>query len=318
MSSGSVADADAPRLLEFSRPFLQGVAGFTAGAVSTALLHPLDLVKTRFQVDEANNRRGAYGIRGTLASLRSTLRLDGVRGLYRGLTANLAASTLAWGLYFWWYSLIKDAMLAHQQQQQFGGGASDAGPSAAAEARLSAGHHLVASALAGALASVITNPLWLVKTRMCAERAGDAGAYRSLWDGLARTYRGEGVRGLYRGTVPALFGVSHGALQFMAYEEMKRVWGAAPEGGSRKLGPLEYSVMAVSSKLFATVCTYPYQVVKARLQNDRKKDDRIYKGSIGTIRRIFVREGFRGFYKGLGPNLIRVLPGTGMAKLLGA
>ncbi|KAJ1566689.1 hypothetical protein HK405_008824, partial [Cladochytrium tenue] len=250
MSSGSAAvasDVDAPRLLKFSRPFLQGVAGFTAGAVSTALLHPLDLVKTRFQVDEANNRRGAFGIRGTMASLRSTLRLDGVHGLYRGLSANLAGSTLSWGLYFWWYSLIKDAMLAHQQQRKIGSGVSagDAGPSTAnTRARLSAGHHLAASALAGALTSVITNPIWLVKTRMCAERAGDTGAYRSLWDGLARTYRGEGVRGLYRGIVPALFGVSHGALQFMAYEEMKRAWGAAPDGGGRKLGPLEYSVMA--------------------------------------------------------------------------
>lgn len=43
-------------------------------------------------------------------------------------------------------------------------------------------------------------------------------------DGLTSIYRTEGISGLYRGTSLALFGVSNGAIQFMAYEEMKR-WG---------------------------------------------------------------------------------------------
>lgn len=43
-------------------------------------------------------------------------------------------------------------------------------------------------------------------------------------DGLKSTYHSEGIFGLYRGTSLALFGVSNGALQFMAYEKMK-VWG---------------------------------------------------------------------------------------------
>ena len=92
------------------------------------------------------------------------------------------------------------------------------------QVRLSPPQHLFASALAGAITAFFTNPIWLMKTRMCADRASDANAYRSLTDGLLKTYRGEGIRGLYKGLVPALFGVSHGALQFMAYEEMKSWW----------------------------------------------------------------------------------------------
>jgi solute carrier family 25 folate transporter 32 len=43
-------------------------------------------------------------------------------------------------------------------------------------------------------------------------------------DALAKIYRAEGVRGLYKGFVPGMFGVSHGALQFMTYEEMKNYY----------------------------------------------------------------------------------------------
>lgn len=80
---------------------------------------------------------------------------------------------------------------------------------------------------------------------MCATDRTDPGAYKGLFgkkmfilsyvfftyallinfcylDGLYQIARYEGIKGLYKGMIPALFGVSHGALQFMAYEELKK------------------------------------------------------------------------------------------------
>ncbi|KAI9017065.1 mitochondrial carrier domain-containing protein [Gaertneriomyces semiglobifer] len=268
----------------------QAIAGFIAGAASTVLLHPLDLVKTRFQVDASTHR---------LSSLQAFKSIwnheNGVKGLYRGVSPNFAGATLSWGMYFWWYSHIKDWMRKEPGEQ------------------LGPGQHLVASAEAGALTAVCTNPFWVIKTRMCATRAGESGAYKSLLDGLSRTYCEEGLRGLYKGLVPALFGVSHGALQFMAYEEMKRRRVEMMAGKDlNKVDTPEYLAMAAISKIFATVCTYPYQVVRARLQFQHGSHQQavVYKGVIGTVRTIFKHEGLRGFYKGLGINVIRVLPGT--------
>ncbi|KAJ3131164.1 Serine/threonine-protein phosphatase pp1 [Physocladia obscura] len=250
---------------------------------------------------DESTKRGAFGLRGTIKTFNLIRASDGINGLYRGIGANLAGSTFSWGLYFLWYDLIKTQMQNSLVSDNFGNSSIVKTNNTS---HLPASYHLVASALAGATTCLFTNPFWLIKTRMCADRASDPGAYRSLWDGLRRTYLGEGVRGLYKGLPFAIVGVSHGAVQFVAYEEMKK-WNA-----SRKLGSTDIAVMSISSKVFAMVVTYPYQVAKARIQNQRGNTEAHYRTSFETIARIFKGEGIRGFYKGIGPSLIRVLPGT--------
>lgn len=120
----------------------------------------------------------------------------------------------------------------------------------------------------------MANPLWVVKTRMCTTSFNTPDAYTGLLDGLKRLYVEEGVRGLYRGMVPALFGTSHGAIQFMVYEEMKKQRNdlrkkkgiISTDELNAKLSQTEYLVMAATSKVIASAVTYPYQVLKSRLQ----------------------------------------------------
>lgn len=70
---------------------------------------------------------------------------------------------------------------------------------------------------------VLTNPIWVVKTRLCAWMPQvEAPHYRSLIGGVVHIARHEGLAGLYRGLLPGLVGVAHVAVQFMAYEELKR------------------------------------------------------------------------------------------------
>lgn len=102
------------------------------------------------------------------------------------------------------------------------------------EYRTSAGQHLLAAAEASAITAMMTNPIWVVKTRVFATSAHDPNAYNGLWReynvkitvltsaSLKRIYKGEGWRGLYRGSLLALVGVSNGSIQFAAYEDIKR------------------------------------------------------------------------------------------------
>lgn len=143
------------------------------------------------------------------------------------------------------------------------------------------------------------------------------GAYSSFVSGVRQIYHTEGVPGFYRGLVPALFGVSQGALQFMAYERLKvfrsRSGHATPSGDvstgtGRKLGNFDFLALSSLSKLFSGCLTYPYQVVRSRLQT--YDSHLFYRGPVDAVVRIWAQEGLAGFYKGLGPNLFRVLPST--------
>ncbi|KFM69780.1 Mitochondrial folate transporter/carrier, partial [Stegodyphus mimosarum] len=102
-------------------------------------------------------------------------------------------------------------------------------------------------------------------------------------------------------------GVSHGALQFMAYEEMKKKYISYYQlPVDDKLGTNQYLSFAALSKLFAASVTYPYQVIRARLQDQYKE----YSGVLEVIKRTWRYEGLKGYYKGLVPNLLKVTPAT--------
>lgn len=287
---------------------LAGIGGATA---STITFHPLDLVKIRLQVDVASHKEAIVG-RAIRAS-RYIMATDGLTGFYRGLTANLAGNCASWGLYFAWYTWIKGHMA---------GGHSAITESGAST--LSPLQHLVAGAAAGALTQCMANPLWVVKTRICTTSRGDVSSYRGLIDGLVQISREEGIRGLYKGLAPGLLGVTHGGLQFMAYEEMKRrrlnmrheeIGGAV----TAKLSSTEYAVMSSTSKIFALGITYPSQVLRSRLQQlpgashlGAAGAPRMvsYTGLADAFQKIIATEGVHGFYKGFGPALLRVLPGN--------
>ena len=79
------------------------MAGISGGVVSTLLLHPLDLLKVRFAVDDGSQGRTKYtSIRSAMSTIVHT---EGVRGLYRGVTPNVVTAGSSWGSYFLFYQV---------------------------------------------------------------------------------------------------------------------------------------------------------------------------------------------------------------------
>jgi len=266
------------------------VAGMSGGVVSTVLLHPLDLLKIRFAVDDGKVGKQNYS--GLGQAVKSIVRLEGVRGLYRGVVANTVTSASSWGSYFLFYQSIK-----HKMQ----GGIS--------KTQLSSTAHLVAASEAGLLTLIITNPITVVKTRLCLQHRGKAMGtsvhYKGMRDAFSKIVQHEGLSGLYKGFVPGLCGVIHGAIQFMVYEDLKCHYNNYHRKAiDSPLSPTAYLSCAVISKLVAAVTTYPYQVVRARLQDTGCA----YSGTWDCVRSTIRYEGLAGLYKGMTPYLFHVMP----------
>ncbi|KAL4019937.1 hypothetical protein IC575_018699 [Cucumis melo] len=92
--------------------------------------------------------------------------------------------------------------------------------------------------------------------------------------------REEGFAALYKGIVPGLMLVSHGAIQFTVYEELRKVIANSRSKGTRVdaqssgelLNSGDYAVLGGTSKIAAMLLTYPFQVIRARLLQFRKRN----------------------------------------------
>ena len=265
-------------------------AGVVSGSLSTITLHPLDVIKVRLAVDDGKSKAHKQ-YRGLVNATSCIYKYEGFSGFYKGITPNIVGNGASWGLYFFFFQGIKSWM-------QGGDATVDIGPI----------KHMLAGGEAGILTLSITNPIWITKTRLILQYEGKSRQqYKGMVDAIIKIYKREGLRGLYKGFVPGIFGVSHGALQFMAYEEMKTAYNKSKNRSiNYKLHTYEYIVFSALSKIIAVVATYPYQVLRCRLQDQHST----YNGVIDVIKKTAEIEGARGFYKGMFPSLLRVTPAT--------
>lgn len=168
---------------------------------------------------------------------------------------------------------------------------------------------------------------------------------------FVRIWQEEGVRGFYRGLVPSLLGVSHVVIQFPLYEQIKYHYrtsilasmehetGLTQRAGQRDGPDLRSSQILVASsvsKMLASVVTYPHEVIRTRLQIQRRgppdahngRDWRpkpgaalngasaaSYPGVIGIFKEVLKSDGPSGFYRGMGVNLLRTVPNSALTIL---
>jgi hypothetical protein len=189
------------------------IAGLLAEASSCVLWVPIDVIKERMQVQA---RGGAWYYPSARAALATIVRVEGVRGLYRGYGATLASFGPFSALYFALY----EALLPPVRERLRADGASAA----------------VAAAVAGAAASVATNPLDLAKLRLQVQRgraAADPGGatpfqYHHTAHALAAIVREEGPAALLRGAAARVaFHVPSTALTMWLFDRCRAAAAAA-------------------------------------------------------------------------------------------
>ena len=234
-----------------------------------------------------------------------------IASLYRGLTPNLVGNASSWAMFFYIKSRIEELLLDRKNH---------ALSASQPKTDLTAWDNVMAATVGGFLTTVVTNPVFVLKTRMLSSDKGSEGAYPSMLSGARQLYQTEGLRGFYRGMGVSLLIVSHSAVQFGVYEPSKRMYvareqrkqellGITTPASEVKIGNEVTLVLSSFAKLVAGAVTYPYQVVRSRLQN-YEAQERFGTGIRGVVKRLWREEGPRGFYRGVVPGVIRVMPAT--------
>ncbi|VVA91050.1 unnamed protein product [Arabis nemorensis] len=177
----------------------KATAGAAAGVIAGTFVCPLDVIKTRLQViglpltPLSGRQKGSVIIR----SLQDIVKKEGLRGMYRGLSPTIIALLPNWAL--------KDVLQSNN------------------DGKLSVGANIVASGIAGVSTTIVTNPLWVIRTRLMTQgMRTDVVLYKTVFSAFTRIFHQEGLRGLYIGLVPSLIGVSHVVIQLPAYEMIKQ------------------------------------------------------------------------------------------------
>ncbi|KAG0232057.1 hypothetical protein BGW42_008491 [Actinomortierella wolfii] len=301
--------------------FLAGGTGGMAGALVTS---PLDVVKTRLQSSLYKNAIGSTTQKGAvsvLGHIRDTCLLlghiytkEGPRALYKGLGPNLVGVIPARAINFATYGNGKKLYteLNHGQETTM--------------------VHLSAAATAGVVTATMTNPIWLIKTRMQLQQEG-VRQYRNSLDCIVQILKMEGIRGLYKGLSASYLGVAEGTIQWVIYEHLKTTFaeqrrkrrellgtalGTADAGGSiatYKIGGKEmeewvhYLGAAGVAKFVASAITYPHEVLRTRLrQVPMNGEAPKYTGLKQTFQLVLKEEGIAALYGGLTAHMMRVVP----------
>lgn len=190
----------------------------------------------------------------------------------------------------------------------------------ASSASLTTGEGILAGIIAGSITTTLSNPIWTVQMYQSVASKkttadGPAPHKPTAMEALNTIIKQDGIKGLWRGLGPALILVINPVIQYTTFERMVSLLlsyraskaGVTPAGSPARtatrssLTDFDLFILGAVSKLVATGVTYPYLVVKSRLQAASHK----YKSSVTAVLHILKTEGLAGLYAGLGPKLIQ-------------
>lgn len=183
-------------------------------------------------------------------------------------------------------------------------------------------HKFTAGAVAGTIACTACYPLDLVRTRLTTELEG-AEHYRGIVDAFRKIYATEGLRGFYSGIAPTLLvAVPNFAVSYTIYGTLKEFMvdddlfynlrKIDADSGEAKLGFVLTVACGAASGIFATLITFPMDTIRRRMQVQNLHIPVAQRmNSRQQLYHLVHREGLRSLYRGLTPELLKVIPMVG-------
>ncbi|KAL8813196.1 MAG: hypothetical protein Q9223_007098 [Gallowayella weberi] len=270
-------------------------AGAGGGLLSMALTYPLITLSTRAQVESKRAHSSTYD------AVRRIVQREGITGLYSGLDSALFGISVTNFVYYYWYEWTR-AFFERAAIR-----------SSRASKNLTTIESMIAGAIAGSATVLLTNPIWVVNTRMTAppQSSSSSGTLPTTNDNdvksthnkkpstlstLVSLLRTEGPLALFAGVLPALVLVINPILQYTIFEQLH-----AALSKRRKVTARDIFLLGALGKLLATSLTYPYITIKSRMHVKAGGDEK--EGMGAALTRVVKEQGWSGLYRGIGPKV---------------
>ncbi|CAG8500488.1 3555_t:CDS:2 [Paraglomus brasilianum] len=293
-------------------------AGGIAGCMAKTVIAPLDRVKILFQASNPKFQKYAGSWLGVFQVARQLYILDGYRGLFQGHSATLIRIFPYAAVKFVAYEQFKHVWILM--------------PTRASENSI---RQFVAGSLAGITSVLVTYPLELVRVRLAFEirkdtRIGLRSIYSQIYSEPAASRRvlfHFPLRNFYRGLLPTIMGmVPYAGVSFLTHHALSEfcrnrltelttdpslVRDKLDGRGQKRRAPLKtWAEMVVGglSGAIAQTVSYPFEVIRRRMQVYGALDPARFVGIWETTRTIWMQNKFRGFFVGLTIGYLKVTP----------
>ncbi|PFH60313.1 hypothetical protein XA68_11159 [Ophiocordyceps unilateralis] len=300
---------------------LEGLGYFLAGAIAGGLSRtataPLDRLKVYLLVSTKSDSltaaaalkdgRPLFALRNAMRPLgdavKDVYRSGGVSGFFAGNGLNVVKIMPETAIKFGSYEAAKRAFANWE-------GHGD-------PMKISAYSKFTAGGVAGMIAQFCVYPLDTLKFRLQCETVKDGLTGNALIRQTAiKMYADGGLRSCYRGVTMGLVGMfPYSAIDMTMFELLKTTYRtrysrfAGCHEDDANPGNIATGIIGATSGAIGATVVYPLNVVRTRLQTQGTAMHReTYTGIWDVARKTFQREGLRGFYKGLTPNLLKVAP----------
>lgn len=187
------------------------MAGATAGLVQSLICSPMELVKTRLQLQ--HDKIGCIKFRGPVQCLSYIYRCEGLTGIFRGLGVTTIRDVPGFAAYFVSYEFF---MRAKQNP--------------------GIGYILMSGGMAGIVSWLLTIPIDVVKSRIQADgMTGQRPVYNGIIDCVKKSYAQEGGAFFTRGLSSTLLrAFPMNAVCFMVVSSTIKFWENASNPSKRK------------------------------------------------------------------------------------
>ncbi|KAG6472037.1 mitochondrial thiamine diphosphate carrier 2-like [Zingiber officinale] len=181
-----------------------------------------------------------------------------------------------------------------------------------------------AGAIAGGISRTVTSPMDVIKIRFQVQleptsswalRQRDlnkSSKYTGILQATKDIYREEGLRGFWRGNVPALLlYMPYAAIQFTTLHYLKTLAaGSSKTEDHMKLSPHLSFFSGALAGCAATIGSYPFDLLRTILAS--QGEPKVYPTMRSAFYDIIKTRGIRGLYAGLSPTLVEIIPYAGL------